>query len=333
MDMSDKDLDIINNLKNKRDIDGLLKLLKSTTVKVVIETVCVLSEYKDSKIIGPLIKLLNHKDNKVRESVVLALGELKDDRAFKPLVKALNDDDDNSVRKSAIMSLVKLNDKMAYKHIEKKLKDSDSSISKYAADALVEIDEKRAHATLKDSIDFKIENIDVDVKDRNKSLKRLIILALTIIPLVKLVFPEDFNIIKHSNIFLEFFINFFLLFLICLFVFVPLIFRDEFLLKDSIRIYANGFLINEDDFRKIFREKLSTVYKIKKSEKQLFKISVPGKKRKLKNVVIYYAADFSNPKKDLIIFISKFRSLNDYHQKALMKIIEESYFECLITPI
>jgi hypothetical protein len=332
MDMSDKDLDIINNLKNKRDIDGLLKLLKSTDVKVIIETVSVLSEFKDSKIIGPLIKLLNHKDNKVRESVVLALGELKDGRAFKPLVKALNDDD-YSVKKSSISALIKLNDKRVFSHLEKKLKDKDSSISKYAADALVKIDEKRAYRTLKKSIDFKIENLEVDVKDRNKSLKALIIIAIMVILIVKLIFPEDFNILKHSNAYLEFFINFFLYFLICFFVFVPLIFRDGFLLKDSIRIYANGFLINEDDFRKIFRERLSKVYKIKKSEKQLFKISVPGKKRKLKNVVIYYAADFSNPKKDLIIFIGKFRSLDDYHQKALMKIIEESYFECLITPI
>jgi hypothetical protein len=332
MDIRDEDLDIINNLKIKRDIDGLLKLLKSTDVKVVIKTICVLSEFKDSKIIGPLIKLLNHNDNKVRESVVLALGELKDSKAFKPLVEALNDDD-YSVKKSSITALVKLNGRKAYSHIEKKLRDNDSSISKYAAEALVEIDERKAHRTLINSIDLKVKNYDEDIKDSYSLLKGGIIISFTVIVIVRLVLPDSFNIIKISNEYLKFFIHFVIFFLLGISIPVIIIFKDIFKLKDEIRIEADGFLIYAVDFGKIFKEKISKLYKINKPEWNSFHILVPDKKRKLRSVVISFWGSRSDFGNDLIIFIEEFRLLDEDHQKTIMKIIEESYFKYLITPI
>jgi hypothetical protein len=362
MDIGDKNLDIINNLKNKRDIEGLLELLKSTNVEVVSETACVLGEFKDSKIIGPLIKLLHHKDNdvrwcsanslgkignkdaveplieiiddkenKVRESVVLALGELKDGRAFKPLIKALNDDD-YSVKKSAITSLVELNDKRAYSHIEKKLINEDSSIARWAADALVEIDEKKSHKTLKNLIDLKIVNIDPENKDRNLLLKMFIILPFIVVVIFKIIYPFHLNIITHSNVYLEFFINFLLLFLFFFLIFILILLYIEFTSKDAVHVYGNGFLVYEDDFRKIFKKRLAKVYKIIKLKENTFQISIPDKRKKLKNVKIYFAGDIHAHENDFEIFIDKFKSLDDCHQKDLMKTIEESYLKYLLTP-
>jgi len=66
-----------------------------------------IGKLKEKKDVDGLIKALRDKDSDIRLEVAYALGEIKDKRAVEPLIQALKDED-NFVREAAVEALEKI---------------------------------------------------------------------------------------------------------------------------------------------------------------------------------------------------------------------------------
>jgi HEAT repeat protein len=102
----------IEKLREKRDVDGLLKALV-------------------------------HKDAETRRKAAVALGDLGDAQAVEPLIAALKDEDER-VRMAAAYALGKLGDSRAVEHLLPALKHRDWFVRQEAAVVLGELGDPRA---------------------------------------------------------------------------------------------------------------------------------------------------------------------------------------------
>lgn len=83
----------VEKLKEKRDVEGLIKKLETGGNKERATAAYALGEIGDEKAIAPLIKLLEQigTDGDVCIAIVKALGQIGDDRALEALIRALSD--------------------------------------------------------------------------------------------------------------------------------------------------------------------------------------------------------------------------------------------------
>lgn len=78
----------IEELKEKKDVKGLIKALKYKGDENVRQKAAeALGEIKDTGAVKPLIKALDDEDIDVRVAAVEALGEIRDERAIGPLIQ------------------------------------------------------------------------------------------------------------------------------------------------------------------------------------------------------------------------------------------------------
>ncbi len=84
----------VEKLKEKRDVEGLIKKLETGGNKERATAAYALGEIGDEKAIAPLIKLLEQigTDGDVCIAIVKALGQIGDDRTLEALIRALSDD-------------------------------------------------------------------------------------------------------------------------------------------------------------------------------------------------------------------------------------------------
>lgn len=104
----------INKLRNKKDIDGLIKELGDSDWGVREYAIDALAEIGDERAVAPLIKALGNKDELVRCRAAYALGEIGDLMVIPALGKAKNDSDAR-VREKAKEALDKIKSTEAYK--------------------------------------------------------------------------------------------------------------------------------------------------------------------------------------------------------------------------
>jgi len=137
----------IENLKAKRDVEGLIKALKGETFtdaaqaldKLREEAAQALGELRDKRAVEPLIEALGHKYPGDRMYAANALGEIGDKRAIEPLARAYHDNN-QYVRYYVVIALSRFkDDERALKALEEVLRDPDPGFRRIAAIALGKI--------------------------------------------------------------------------------------------------------------------------------------------------------------------------------------------------
>lgn len=82
----------INMMKIKKDVDGLIQLLKhGKGISERSNAALALGEIGDKRAVIPLIKTLDEKDYKIKRELIYALGKIGDTRAIEPLDKIINE--------------------------------------------------------------------------------------------------------------------------------------------------------------------------------------------------------------------------------------------------
>lgn len=140
----------LGKLKNKRDIEGLIKALtynaKSTAEadKDVRSTAAsILGRMGDHRAVEPLIATLQDRAHYVRSTAAQALGQLGDGRAAKPLIAALGDQIDY-VQAHAADSLEKLGKEQVGELLFEALQDGNIHVRTWVAIVLGRLGDVRA---------------------------------------------------------------------------------------------------------------------------------------------------------------------------------------------
>lgn len=102
----------VQRLKERGDIDGVLKALGHKESDIRLQAVRVLGELGNPRAVEPLMASLEDSDRAVRAEAVRALQRLADPRAVEPLLAAL-EDSYNDVRAEAARALQQLADPRA----------------------------------------------------------------------------------------------------------------------------------------------------------------------------------------------------------------------------
>jgi len=166
----------VQELKDSKDIKGLIKALREKDKYIRIQAIEALGEISDPTTVEPLIQALTDEDDGVRGSVANALGNKKDPRVVEPLIEMLEDDnavtrwyameslgnigDDRAVGPlmhyilddKASIALVKIGNASVEALIEA-LKDKNASVRKRAASILGDIRDIRAVEPLVSALD------------------------------------------------------------------------------------------------------------------------------------------------------------------------------------
>lgn len=95
----------VNKLKEKRDVEGLIKALRHKDVLIRRKAAKALGDLKASDAIEALIAALKDKDVEVRVEAIRALGRIKDNRAINPLLEVLRGDESLDVKVEAAKAL------------------------------------------------------------------------------------------------------------------------------------------------------------------------------------------------------------------------------------
>jgi hypothetical protein len=133
----------IEKLKERRDVDGLVKALSHEDAYVRCEAAKALGDLKDGRAVEPLLAVLKDKEYLVRRAAEKALGRIGA-AAVEPLVAALKDKDAN-VRGAAAEALGEIGDARAVEPLIAALKDKEGgAVRSWAAWALGVIEDARA---------------------------------------------------------------------------------------------------------------------------------------------------------------------------------------------
>ena len=102
----------IQRLKEKKDIDGLIKALRYKKDGFGLEYVLIrekaaiaLGEIGAKKAVNPLIQALHDKSPKIKNSAIEALGKIGDHRAIEPIKQCIIETDDKELRGHGIAVL------------------------------------------------------------------------------------------------------------------------------------------------------------------------------------------------------------------------------------
>ena len=130
----------IEKLKDKRDVNGLIKALNhpliNHTCYLNLEAAKALGELGDALAVEPLLVILQRSDFDVmREAAAIALGQLGDAQAVKPLIRATKDTYPK-VRKAAAQALGKIGDPQAAEALLKALSDAFPEVREQAMQAI-----------------------------------------------------------------------------------------------------------------------------------------------------------------------------------------------------
>ena len=128
----------VEKLKEKMDVEGLLKALDYKDKNVRLSAAEALGKLKSRMAIDPLIRAMKDNDSYVRKEAAKALGEIKDNRAIDPLIRALKDND-SDVRKEAAKALGEIKDEKAIGPLTLALGDSNEHVRLRVAEALGKI--------------------------------------------------------------------------------------------------------------------------------------------------------------------------------------------------
>lgn len=174
----------VEELKAKKDIEGLIKALKYKNDDVRCEATKALAEIKDVRAEEPLIQALKDEDRYVRIEATKALGEIRDPMAVEPLIQALKDKD-SSVRGAVTKALGEIKDPGAVESLIQALEDENIVNRGYAMEALGNIGDARAVAPLIKNIERDeasnalvkigkpaVEPLTQALKDKNASVRK-----------------------------------------------------------------------------------------------------------------------------------------------------------------
>lgn len=126
----------VGKLKNKGDIDGLIKALEYKNEPNVRSAAAkALGEISDERAVEPLIAALKDKKAVVRQNAAMALGKIEDSRAVEPLAAALQDEN-FTVSTVAATALGEIGDERAVEPLTAALDDESSFLRNAAAKAL-----------------------------------------------------------------------------------------------------------------------------------------------------------------------------------------------------
>jgi HEAT repeat protein len=143
----------IRMLKEKRDVEGLIKALKDASIaskdvgmsadaaalsalNMCEDAASVLGEIKDERAVEPLIEALSHKAPGIIIVAAKALGEIGDKRAIEPLTRAYHHPK-VYVRYPIVIALSQFkDDERALMALEEVLRDPDPDLRRIAAIAL-----------------------------------------------------------------------------------------------------------------------------------------------------------------------------------------------------
>lgn len=98
----------VDKLKEKKNINGLIKVLGNKDRDTRKKAVEALGEICDTQTLEPLISILQDKESTIRETVVKTIAKFKDHRIAAPLISVALTDNDPNVKKIAIDLVIKL---------------------------------------------------------------------------------------------------------------------------------------------------------------------------------------------------------------------------------
>lgn len=153
--MDPEDLDI-EYLEDEKDVEGLIRLLKSSDYLTRKEAARSLRKVGDARAVNALIDSLRYRSwhsdyiilSSVRENSAEALGAIGDSRAIPFLIEAMEEDPDEEVRLKAAWALGEIGDPEATEALINALHDSRWSVRRNAANALGVIGDHRAVPSL-----------------------------------------------------------------------------------------------------------------------------------------------------------------------------------------
>ncbi|NYB51460.1 MAG: HEAT repeat domain-containing protein [Methanobacteriaceae archaeon] len=145
------DLDV-DDLEEKRDVEGLIKALKHQDYLTRKEAARALKKVGDERAVDALIDSLRYKSwhsdyiilSAVRENSAEALGRIGDKRAIPYLIESLEDDPDEEVRLKAAWALGEIGDPEAVDALINALSDQSWSVRRTAANSLGLIGDHRS---------------------------------------------------------------------------------------------------------------------------------------------------------------------------------------------
>lgn len=131
---------LIEELKKKGNIDGLIKALQHQDADVRKKAVSALADIGGVKAVGPLIEMLKDESEPVRRRAMVRLWSMGEEgeEVVEPLIKALNSTHQH-VRELAAMALGKIGDPRAIEPLRKKIFDSNIWVQERASEAIKEI--------------------------------------------------------------------------------------------------------------------------------------------------------------------------------------------------
>ncbi|MGH2740285.1 MAG: HEAT repeat domain-containing protein [Actinomycetota bacterium] len=132
----------IDKLKEKQDVEGLVKALHDRSENVRLRAAAALSELGELAI-DAVVPEIQSSNRAVREAAVYALSGARSQRAIDPLSQALGDPD-SLVRREAARGLMRLADPSASEQLAGALDDGDEVVRRVAAFGLAELGDGRA---------------------------------------------------------------------------------------------------------------------------------------------------------------------------------------------
>jgi HEAT repeat protein len=131
---------VLGKLKAEKAADLLLDLAtKSELVSIRSAAILALGEIGGEEVVDPIISLMV-KDKSVRSEAIEAIGEIKNQKAVGPLAVFLKDkDEEEYIREKAISSLIKIGDIAAVEALIRVLEDESPNIVEKASMAIKEL--------------------------------------------------------------------------------------------------------------------------------------------------------------------------------------------------
>ena len=134
----------IKDMKQRKDVEGLIKTLRDKDRSVRLVTVISLGEIRDVRAVEPLLTALMDDDWSVRAGAAIVLGDIGGVRAVEPLLAALRDEN-SGVRSRAAIALGEIRDVRAVPALEDTTSDSDKRVGNVATEALDKLKSSNAY--------------------------------------------------------------------------------------------------------------------------------------------------------------------------------------------
>lgn len=142
----------IEDMKEKRDIEGLIELAEEGEDKERAETVKALGLIADSDVLPVLLKRLDDDEKTVRANAVIALSHVNGKQAKEKIIDMV-DDDAWEVRHDTAIAMGEIKDEDFIEPLKKLVGDEEIEVKQKAIEALGEIGETKVIPFLEEYID------------------------------------------------------------------------------------------------------------------------------------------------------------------------------------